>query len=130
MGDASFVPPESEELQMFADSIDAFLDDHVTHDETAKWRADGAVSPAMWRLAGQAGLLGVLDAAEYGGGGADFRFEIALMERFGGKYALNFAIPLHDAVDGTLPGPRSRARSRSGDGCCVRSAAKPFLRSP
>jgi acyl-CoA dehydrogenase len=98
MGDADFVPPESEELRIFADSIDAFLDDHVTHDETAKWRADGAVSPAMWRLAGQAGLLGVSIPAEYGGGGADFRFEIALMERLGRKYALNFAIPLHNAV--------------------------------
>ena len=98
MREAGVVPPDSEELRIFADSIDAFLDDHVTQDETAKWRADGAVSPAMWRLAGQAGLLGVSIPAQYGGAGADFRFEIALMERLGRKYALNFAIPLHNAV--------------------------------
>jgi acyl-CoA dehydrogenase len=89
---------DTDELTIFADSVNAFLDDHVTKGETDKWRAEGAVSPEMWRRAGQAGLLGVSIPAEYGGAGADFRFEIILMECLGRKHALNFAIPLHNAV--------------------------------
>ena len=35
---------------------------------------------------------------EYGGAGADFRFEAVLIEQFAARNALNFAIPLHSAV--------------------------------
>ena len=88
----------SDELRMFADAVNAFLDDHATPEATARWRADGAVSEETWRCAGRAGLLGVSIPEEYGGAGADFRFELVLMECLGRKHALNFAIPLHNAV--------------------------------
>jgi acyl-CoA dehydrogenase len=89
---------EAEELSQFADAVSSFLDDHVTPAETARWRAEGAVSTDLWRKAGSAGLLGVSIPEEYGGAGADLRFEIVLMECLGRKHALNFAIPLHNAV--------------------------------
>ncbi|MEP6546333.1 MAG: acyl-CoA dehydrogenase family protein [Gammaproteobacteria bacterium] len=88
----------SDELRMFADTVNAFLDDHATAADTARWRAEGAVDQETWRSAGRAGLLGVSIPEEYGGAGADFRFELVLMECLGRKHALNFAIPLHNAV--------------------------------
>jgi len=91
-------PLRNDELRMFADAVNAFLDDHATPEATARWRADGAVSEETWRCAGRAGLLGVSIPEEYGGAGADFRFEMVLMECLGRKHALNFAIPLHNAV--------------------------------
>lgn len=89
---------ETEELRQFADVVNSFLDDHVTPAETARWRAEGSVNREMWRQAGKAGLLGVSIPEEYGGAGADLRFELVLMECLGRKHALNFAIPLHNAV--------------------------------
>jgi acyl-CoA dehydrogenase len=87
-----------EELRIFEGSVDRFLDEHCGPAQTAQWRAAGCVSPATWRLAGEAGLLGVSLPQQYGGAGADFRFEAILIERLGIKHALNFSIPLHNAV--------------------------------
>lgn len=89
---------DSDDLRMFERSVDRFLDDHCGPVETAKWRAQGSVEPATWRRAGEAGLLGVSIPQQYGGAGADFRFEAILIERLGIKHALNFSIPLHNAV--------------------------------
>ena len=86
------------EVRMFENSVDAFLDAHAGNVETARWRTDGFVSPDLWRRAGQAGLLGLMVPEEYGGPGVDFRYDAVLMERLGVKHALNFAIPLHNAV--------------------------------
>lgn len=87
-----------EELRMFEDAADRFLDEHAGPEETARWRNDGAVSKEMWLQAGKAGLLGLLIPEEYGGAGVDFRYEALLIERLGLKHALNFALPLHNAV--------------------------------
>src|SRR5277367_6208845 len=89
---------DSEDLRIFESSVDRFLDDHCGPAETAKWRTQGSVGPATWRRAGEAGLLGISLPERYGGAGADFRFEAVLIERLGIKHALNFAIPLHNAV--------------------------------
>jgi acyl-CoA dehydrogenase len=88
----------SEELSMFADSVGRFLDQHANPVQAQQWREDGFVAPRLWREAGAAGLLGISVPVEYGGAGADFRFETVLMEQLGRKHALNFAIPLHNAV--------------------------------
>ncbi|QEH77844.1 acyl-CoA dehydrogenase [Sphingomonas sp. C8-2] len=94
-------PPDfmdSDELRLFAESARRFLADHADAAETRRWRDQGHVSPEAWRKAGEAGLLGLSIPAEYGGAGADFRFEVVLMEQLGLQHALNFAIPLHNAV--------------------------------
>jgi acyl-CoA dehydrogenase len=89
---------DSEELRIFEGVVDRFLDEHAGPVETARWRSDGAVHKDVWLKAGQAGILGVSIPEAYGGAGADFRYEALLIERMGLKHALNFAIPLHNAV--------------------------------
>jgi acyl-CoA dehydrogenase len=89
---------DSEELRLFQDMADRFLDEHATPTNLARWREDGAVGREVWRAAGRAGLLGISVPEAYGGAGADFRYDALLIERLGIKHALNFALPLHNAV--------------------------------
>lgn len=89
---------QDDELGMFESLVGRFLDDHAKPQQTASWRAEGAVAKSVWRSAGAAGLLGLCVPVEYGGAGADFRYEIVLMEQLGYRHALNLAIPLHNAV--------------------------------
>jgi acyl-CoA dehydrogenase len=88
----------TDELDMFEHSISRFLDDHASPEQTARWRIDGAVPAETWRKAGDAGLLAPMVPSEYGGAGGDFRYDVVLMEQLGWKHALNFALPLHNAV--------------------------------
>jgi acyl-CoA dehydrogenase len=88
----------SEELHAFEHAVDRFLDEAASREESVRWREQGAVDRDLWRRAGQAGLLGVSVPEAYGGAGADFRYEAILIERLGLKHALNFALPLHNAV--------------------------------
>jgi acyl-CoA dehydrogenase len=93
-------PPymDCEELRIFEGMVDRFLDEHAAPAETARWRVEGAVGKDLWLKAGEAGILGVSIPETYGGAGADFRYEALLIERLGLKHALNFALPLHNAV--------------------------------
>jgi acyl-CoA dehydrogenase len=93
-------PPfmDSDELRIFEGAVDRFLDGHASTHETARWRREGTVNKDVWLKAGQAGILGVSIPEAYGGAGADFRYEALLIERLGLKHALNFALPLHNAV--------------------------------
>jgi alkylation response protein AidB-like acyl-CoA dehydrogenase len=88
----------TEELRAFEHSVDRFLDEVASREQSMRWREEGAVDREVWRRAGQAGLLGVSVPEAYGGAGADFRYEAILIERLGLKHALNFALPLHNAV--------------------------------
>jgi acyl-CoA dehydrogenase len=89
---------DSEELRIFEGTVDRFLDEYAGPAESARWRNEGAVHKDVWLKAGQAGILGVSIPEAYGGAGADFRYEALLIERLGLKHALNFALPLHNAV--------------------------------
>ncbi|MET0375886.1 MAG: acyl-CoA dehydrogenase family protein [Rhizorhabdus sp.] len=89
---------DSEELRIFEDAVDRFLDDHAAPAKAARWREQGSVDKETWQAAGSAGLLGLTIPEEYGGAGADFRYDALLMERQGVKNALGFALSLHNAV--------------------------------
>lgn len=93
-------PPymDIEELRLLQDTADRFLDEHASREASNRWREQGFVDREVWQLAGEAGLLGVTVPEAYGGLGADFRYEAMLIERLGIKHALNFALPLHNAV--------------------------------
>lgn len=93
-------PPymDTEELRLLQDTVDRFLVDNASPQALADWREQGFVDRAVWRRAGAAGLLGVCVPEAYGGSGADFRYDAILIERLGAKHALNFALPLHNAV--------------------------------
>jgi acyl-CoA dehydrogenase len=89
---------DTEELRAFERSADRFLDEVAGREQSAHWRAQGSVDREVWRRAGEAGLLGISVPEAYGGAGADFRYEAIVIERLGIKHALNFALPLHNAV--------------------------------
>jgi acyl-CoA dehydrogenase len=88
----------TDELRTFEQSVDRFLDEAAPREVSARWRQEGAVDREMWLRTGRAGLLGISVPEAYGGAGADFRYEAILIERLGLKHALNFALPLHNAV--------------------------------
>ena len=87
-----------DEVRMFERAAAAFLSDNAGPAQTRSWRDAGFVDESLWRRAGDAGLLGLQAPVEYGGAGADFRFDVVLMEQLAAHQALNFAIPLHNAV--------------------------------
>ena len=88
----------SDELRMFDDSVSRFLAEKAGPKQTKQWREQGYVDRDTWRAAGEAGLLGLCVPPEYGGTGVDFTFEAVIMRQLGLNHALNFAIPLHNAV--------------------------------
>ncbi|HEY3813433.1 MAG TPA: acyl-CoA dehydrogenase family protein [Caulobacteraceae bacterium] len=89
---------QDEELQIFADSVDRFLDEYCTPEDQARWRADQNVGRELWLKAGAAGLSCLAIPAEYGGAGGDYRHEAVLMRRMGLKGADNWGLSLHNAI--------------------------------
>lgn len=89
---------DDEEIRMFADSVDRFLDANAGPATLTQWREQGYVEQDFWRKAGDAGILGVSIPEAYGGSGLDFRYDAIVMERQGRKHALNFAFSLHTTV--------------------------------
>jgi acyl-CoA dehydrogenase len=89
---------KQEEIIIFEDSVGKFLDEHAPESRVAKWRAAGIVERAMWREAGEAGLLCLSVPQEYGGSGGDFRYEVVLMEQLAKKDVSGFAASLHNAI--------------------------------
>jgi acyl-CoA dehydrogenase len=67
------------EHAMLRESVRAFCAREVAphHDE---WEAQGSVSRELWRKAGEAGFLCMTMPEEYGGGGADFRSSVVVIE--------------------------------------------------
>jgi acyl-CoA dehydrogenase len=89
---------DNDELAVLETMVGRFIDRHATAQDVERWRANGSVERELWRMAGEAGLLGVSIPAEYGGGGGDFRHEVVLMEQLGLRGVQGFALPLHNAV--------------------------------
>ena len=89
---------EEEDVRAFADSAARFFDRHAPPERTAKWHDEGIVEREFWNEAGQAGLLGVSVPAEYGGGGGDFRHDLALFETVARKGVAGFAASLHNGI--------------------------------
>jgi acyl-CoA dehydrogenase len=79
-------------------SIGKFLDGRVPETLAVKWREDGMVERAMWREAGEAGLLCLGLPRVYGGGGGDFRHETVLNEQLARRGLGGFAVALHNTI--------------------------------
>jgi acyl-CoA dehydrogenase len=97
----STVSPElaiSEELSLFEDGINAFVDEHATPDAVSRWRENGVVDRAMWRHAGDAGLLCPSIPVEYGGAGGDFRHEAVIVRRLIQRGLDGWSLPLHNGI--------------------------------
>ena len=96
------VPPAAfradEEARMFADSVRRFMDANVTPAKIEEWRKAHCVDPALWRKAGEAGLLGLSTSAEYGGVGGTFVHETIFMEEVSRVGLDAWGAPLHNAI--------------------------------
>jgi acyl-CoA dehydrogenase len=79
-------------------SIGKFLAERVPEARAAKWREEGAVERAMWREAGEAGLLCLSAPREYGGGEGDFRHEAVVNEQLTLRGLNGFGVALHNAI--------------------------------
>lgn len=85
---------------LFRSTVREFVQREVTPN-VARWEAEGIVDKAMFRKAGEAGLLGMAIPDEYGGGGVDdFRFNAVVVEELvsGDAMASGMCITLHNDV--------------------------------
>jgi len=87
-----------ESLVMFADMAKKFFDEHAPEAAIAQWKEDGVIPRSLWERAGEAGLLGISIGEAYGGPGADFRYEAALIEEMYGRGLDAFGAHLHNAI--------------------------------
>ena len=96
------VPPAAfrndEEARMFAESVRRFMEANVTPAKIEAWRKAHCVDPALWRKAGEAGLLGLSTSAEYGGVGGSFVHETLFMEEVSRVGLDAWGAPLHNAI--------------------------------
>jgi len=86
--------------ELFRDSVREFVGREVTP-HVPKWEAEGKIDKSMFKRAGEAGLLGMAIDEAYGGGGtADFRFNVVIVEELvrGDAFAAGMAITLHNDV--------------------------------
>jgi len=89
---------KTEDILIFERSVEKFFDHHAPEARIEKWRRDGMVERAMWREAGEAGLLCPSLPEAYGGAGGDFRHEVVVMEQIARKGISGFAASLHSAI--------------------------------
>ncbi len=90
-------PALLEELGMLRAAVRRFLEREVVPNRD-RWRAEGRVDPAAWRLAGAAGLLCPSVPDAYGGAGGSFRHEAVIIEELSRIAFPDFAIPLHNGI--------------------------------
>ncbi len=88
------------EHELFRASVQRFLETEILpyHEE---WSRAGKVDKAMFRRAGEAGLLGMSIPEEYGGGGVDdFRYNAVIDEVFSSSTAApsGMCITLHNDI--------------------------------
>ncbi len=87
-----------EELGLLRTTIRRFLARHAPAESMERWRDAGLIPRSLWKLAAEAGLLGVSVSPRYGGVGGDFRYE-ALIAYEIYRFGLDaFAVPLHNAM--------------------------------
>src|SRR5881394_2543333 len=72
-------PWMDDDLQIFRDAVARFAETEMLPQE-AQWRAQRNVGKEIWRRAGELGFLCTDIPAQYGGAGADFRYEAVVYE--------------------------------------------------
>lgn len=77
-------PWMNEELEMFRDAVRKFVEVEIEPNEE-RWRKQQHVDLEFWLKAGEMGFLCTDIPEEYGGIGADFRYEVVLYEEVWGK---------------------------------------------
>ena len=85
------------EHEIFRRSVRRFFADELLPN-IAQWEEDGIIPRAMWRKAGEAGLLCPTISADYGGAGADFRYLCVIDEELGYTGQASFTIQTHTDI--------------------------------
>lgn len=85
------------ELDLFRDNIARFLDTEVMPEDAAS-RERGHVGHAIWRRAGELGLLCTDIPTEFGGGGGDFRHEALFDDQMSRRGLTGMATSVHSIV--------------------------------
>jgi acyl-CoA dehydrogenase len=89
--------PYSDEHRAFRETVTRFLASEVTPHHPA-WEREGQVPRALWRRAGELGLLCLTIPEEYGGAGADFLFASILVEEMSRAGATGPLFYLHSEI--------------------------------
>ena len=86
-----------ESHNMFRESVKRFVNKHVVPYHT-EWEKKGIVSRDFWLEAGAAGILCPNVPEEYGGSGADFRYNVIIVEEFMKVGATGPGISVHSDI--------------------------------
>ncbi len=86
-----------EEHDIFRASVRRFCEERIMPNHAA-WEKDGQISREAWLEAGKLGLLCASMPAEYGGGGADRRYSIVVMEELARAGATGPGFSLHSEI--------------------------------
>lgn len=90
-------PWMNEELNMLREHIARFFQkEFVPH--LQRWDKQGIVDREAWLKAGNAGILCASIAAEYGGGGGDFRHEMVIEEEMARAGITGIGISVHSGI--------------------------------
>ena len=87
-------PWMDDDLQIFRDAVARFAETEMLPQE-AQWRAQRNVGPEIWRRAGELGFLCTDIPAQYGGAGADFRYEAVVYEELNRRGLSGFGQGVH-----------------------------------
>ena len=83
-----------DDLQIFRDAVAKFAEAEMIPQD-AHWRAQQNVGKQIWRRAGELGFLCTDIPAEYGGAGADFRYEAVVYEELNRRGLSGFGQGVH-----------------------------------
>ena len=86
-----------EDLALFRDNVVRFIETEVQPQDEAA-RKNGHVGHALWRKAGELGLLCTDIPEEYGGGGGDFRHEAIIHEEMAARALSGMSVGVHSIV--------------------------------
>jgi acyl-CoA dehydrogenase len=86
-----------EDLELFRDNVVRFIESEVQPEDEAA-RKNGHVGHALWRKAGELGLLCVDIPEAYGGGGGDFRHEAIIHEELSRRALSGLSVGVHSIV--------------------------------
>ena len=99
------------ELALYRDTVIRFIETEMApHDEAA--RRQGHVGHALWRRAGELGLLCADIPEQYGGGGGDFRHKAVLYEEMARRSLTGMNASVHSIVAHYLLNHGTEAQKR------------------
>lgn len=87
----------TEDLRIFDDGVAKFMEREVAPNQERYMKQQG-VDRALWKKAGEQGLLCASMPEEYGGAGGTFAHEAVIIDQLGKKAGDGWGITLHNAI--------------------------------